>query len=81
MWQQPRGEIQYYIIDITNLNTSESVTHFLGNYTNGTHIDSLHPYHHFNFSIAAKFELAMGPLRSDHETIQMPEAGNPIAKL
>ena len=43
-----------------------------------TTIDSLHPYHHYNFSIAA-FTVAMGPFAS--QTTQMPEAGNIILYL
>ena len=72
-WNRPTGTAEYYVIKITNLNTSKSETCLIENSaTVTTDIYSLHPYHHYKFSIAAH-TVAKGPLAL--RTLQMPQAG------
>ena len=50
-----------------------SETHYIENpATTSTNLHSLHPYHHYELSIAA-FTVSKGPLES--RRVQMPQAG------
>ena len=72
-WRRPNEATKYYIIEVTNRNTLMSEAYYIANpATISTHIYSLHPYHHYTFSIAA-FTVAKGQPVS--RTIQMPQAG------
>ena len=72
-WNRPNGAPKYYIIEVTNKNTSSSETQYITNSaTVSTDIYSLHPYHLYEFSIAA-FTVFKGPVES--QTLHMPQAG------
>ena len=70
---RPNQTPKYYIIEVTNRNTSMSETYYITDpATTSTNINYLHPYHLYQFSIAA-FTVTKGP--SESQTLQMLQAG------
>ena len=77
-WQLPQkkhhnGVIRYYIVNITEEETGHSFI-FNTNNTNVT-IDTLHPYYHYQFAVAA-VTIATGPFLIT-ERLQTAEDGKP----
>ena len=63
-WSPPNGEVKYYIVRLTNVETSMSEEHYIADRTTTSIvINSLHPNHRYQFSIAA-FTVALGPFVS-----------------
>ena len=71
-WTRLNGVIQYYNMEVTNLNTSILTRYYIVGSETSAEIKSLHPNHHYQFSIAA-FTVAMGPFTSI--TLQLPRDG------
>ena len=75
-WQPPpeddwNGLIRLYYVFVTELDSGRSFT--LNSTTTNYHIENLHPFYTYNFSVAA-VTIAAGSI-SDNITLQTSEAG------